>query len=159
MTKSEGIKRLSMVELLSRHYGMEFRKVGGHYVSLSPFTADRQHKDGHWLFKDFSSGKGGSIIDFVLLKEGVSDVSKAVKHIENLSEAMEMKPRIPSAETAPFYELKDIYRKVRTNQTQVCREYLTQRGIGNEFIDDLIEKDTGMQGIPDTAWNRERVYR
>ena len=108
MTKSEGIKRLSMVELLSRHYGMEFRKVGGHYVSLSPFTAEkkpsfivRQHKDGHWLFKDFSSGKGGSIIDFVLLKEGVSDVSKAIQHIENLSEAMEMEPRTPSAEAAP----------------------------------------------------------
>ncbi|MGA1842348.1 MAG: hypothetical protein ACMUIU_17155 [bacterium] len=39
MSKAEGIKRLSMVELLSRHYGMEFRKVGGHYISLSPFTA------------------------------------------------------------------------------------------------------------------------
>ena len=146
MSKTEGIKRLSMVELLSRHYGMEFRKEGGHYVSLSPFTAEkkpsfivRQHKDGHWLFKDFSSGKGGSIIDFVLLKEGISDVSKAIQHIENLSEAMEMKPSAPSAETAPSYELKDIYRKVRTNQTQVCRQYLIQRGIGNEFIDDLIE--------------------
>jgi DNA primase len=52
---------------------------------------------------------------------------------------METKPTTPSAETAPSYDLEAIYRKVCTHQTQVCREYLAQRGIGNECIDDLIE--------------------
>jgi len=92
MLNVEEIKSLNMVEVLNRHYGMNFQITGGQHVSLSPFTSEsnpsfhvRQAQDGHWLFKDFSSGHGGSLIDFVLIKEGFSEVSEALGHIRTKS--------------------------------------------------------------------------
>jgi hypothetical protein len=93
----EEIKRLNMVEFLSRHYGLNFSKVGvggvsagGQYRCLSPFNDEHnpsflvREVDGHWLFKDFSSGHGGSLIDFVLFKENFGSVGEALSHIEHL---------------------------------------------------------------------------
>ena len=87
----EYLKRLNMAELLSCHYQMQFSHNGNVYASLSPFCEEsepsffiKQESDGHWLFKDFSSGHGGSIIDFVMLKENLNRVSAAVKHFQCL---------------------------------------------------------------------------
>ena len=83
----EEIKSLDLVEILTRHYGMNFKKVGNQHVALSPFTQETEpsffvnYVDGHWLFKDFSSGHGGSFIDFVRIKENVSEVNDAIQHI------------------------------------------------------------------------------
>ena len=97
----EEVKRLNMVDFLSRHYGIDFSRGGvsahsggqcdhGQYCCLSPFKEERKPSffvrevDGHWLFKDFCSGYGGSLIDFVLLREGFSQVSEALNHIGRL---------------------------------------------------------------------------
>ena len=65
----EYFKRLNMVEILRAYYHMKFDRKGDEYVCLSPFTNEsnasffvKQCSDGHWLFKDFSSDYGGSII-------------------------------------------------------------------------------------------------
>jgi len=97
----EEIKRLNMVDFLSRYYGLNFTKCsvnvksycGDQYRCLSPFKSESnasffvREVDSHWLFKDFSSGYAGSLIDFVLYKEGFSKVWEALNHIGNLLSA------------------------------------------------------------------------
>ena len=101
----EEVKRLNMVDFLSRHYGIDFSRGGvsghsggqsdygqGQYFCLSPFKEERKPSFfvrynevyDHWLFKDFCSGYRGSLIDFVLLREGFSQVSEALNHIGRL---------------------------------------------------------------------------
>ncbi|MDY7033976.1 MAG: CHC2 zinc finger domain-containing protein [Thermodesulfobacteriota bacterium] len=70
----EAIKKLNLVDFLRNHYHLDFQPIGGAYACHSPFTQDKTPSffvrlvDGHWLFKDFSSGYGGSIFDFVRKK-------------------------------------------------------------------------------------------
>ena len=145
----EQVKRLNMVELLTNHYYMRFHRVGGRYESLSPFTKEKnpsffvsQGTDGHWLFKDFSSGNAGSIIDFVLIKEGLSNPSEALLHIRKLLGGTNGNPTYPSqtVETVKkAYDIEQIYRKLHTNDPSICRQYLAGRGIADGIIDDLIE--------------------
>jgi DNA primase len=144
------IKGLNMVDLLSKHYGMQFTLKGGEYVSFSAFTDERnpsffvRQVDGDWLFKDFSSGHGGSFIDFVILKEGFSKVTEALAHIRKLLEQESgqetMLPQMESKkEEKKGYNIENIYRKIRSNDTSVCRQYLRERGICEEVIGDLIK--------------------
>jgi DNA primase len=143
----EGIKGLNMVELLRDHYRMDFKRVGGEYVCLSPFTDERdasfyvRQVNGHWLFKDFSSGHGGSIIDFVLLKEGLSEVGEACAYIRNLIGHESGQEKIQRAVEVkkPEYSIEDIYKKMLSNDQNVCRHYLKGRGICEEMIEDLIK--------------------
>ena len=151
----EYLKRLNMVEFLSLHYRMQFRQQGDAYACLSPFTNEsnpsfhvRRAEDGHWLFKDFSSGHGGSIIDFVLLKEQLNSVSDAAAHLRKLCEQVsppsESEAPSPSGAVKPSvqYDIDQLYRQMQGNDTTVCREYLLSRGIGEEFIRQL--QDEGL---------------
>lgn len=164
----EYIKRLDMVEFLNRYYGLDFSnsnsmshgKFGRHgrqYCCLSPFTKESQGSffvrevDDHWLFKDFSSGYGGSLIDFILLKEGFSQVSEALNHIGKLLGSSSCSPDarlIDSSATSPTpipwvserdreYDINVLYSKFRRNDVGNCRDYLFKRGISEELISDL----------------------
>ena len=63
----ETLKQMNLAEFLSRHYGLSFRRCGAVYQCRSPFTDEKKPSffvrlvEGHWLFKDFSSGAGGSV--------------------------------------------------------------------------------------------------
>jgi transposase-like protein len=173
----EEIKRLNMVEFLSRHYGLDFSKggvsappvgaVGGQYRCLSPFNDEHnpsffvREVNGHWLFKDFSSGHGGSLIDYVQHKEGFDKVSEALSYIEHLlgveaggcSECSEgASSRLPSStvSTPPstssissirkpsdVYNVEEIYNKLLRNDVMHSREYLLERSINPEVVDHL----------------------
>jgi DNA primase len=146
----EDIKQIDLVEFLSTHYGMRFSPHGNSYVSLSAFTEEKKPSffvrqvGDRWLFKDFSSGQGGSIIDFVLLHEGLSDVSDALMHIDKLLSGegnkvnqMDQPRRVDRQDDACGYDIQEIYRKIRANDHGVCKEYLAGRGICSEAIDDL----------------------
>ena len=67
----EALKQMNLVDFLTEHYGLKFSSSGSGYIASSPFGADRnpsffvRQLEGRWLFKDFSSGLGGSIIDLV----------------------------------------------------------------------------------------------
>jgi DNA primase len=146
------VKGLNIVELLSRHYGLKFKNRGGQQVSLSPFSEESEPSffvrkvSGHWLFKDYSSGSGGSIIDFVLLKEGFTEVSEALNHIHMLLGSEELSQSCEEVENAQSrmqsnYDIKQIYEEVCKNNREVCCEYLLRRGISQELIKDVIEKD------------------
>lgn len=169
----EEVKRLNMVDFLSRHYGLDFSKGGvlGHssssgqsqYCCLSPFKEERnpsffvREVDNHWLFKDFCSGHGGSLIDFILLKEGFSQVSEALNHIGRLLDSSSSSsssfpfpspspsPTARAVESSPVsppcvrerereYDINVLYSKFRRNDMGKCRDYLFKRDISEEVI-------------------------
>ena len=157
----EEVKRLNMVDFLSRHYGLDFSKGGvlGHssssgqsqYCCLSPFQEERnpsffvREVDNHWLFKDFCSGHGGSLIDFILLKEGFSQVSDALNHIGRLLDSPSPSPTARAVESSHVsppcvrviereYDINVLYSKFRRNDVGKCRDYLSKRDISEEVI-------------------------
>ena len=142
----EYLKRLNMVEILSSYYNLQFTHKGSADVCLSPFTNEsvasffvRPGSDGHWLFKDFSSGHGGSIIDFILLKENISEVSQAAAHLRKIlshNGNLGISEPLPAASLAQpkRYDIHRLYQQIKRNDPAVCRRYLSARGIGEEFI-------------------------
>jgi len=146
----EYFKRLNMVEILATYYQLKFDRNGGEYVCLSPFTNEshpsffvKPCRDGHWLFKDFSSGHGGSIIDFILLKENYSNVSQSVAHLRALltqPETTQISPKPVSkiVEHNKSYNINDIYNKIKHNELDICRNYLARRGIAPPIINQLL---------------------
>lgn len=148
----EVLKRLNMVELLSRHYHIQFTHNGNAYCSLSPFCEEsqpsffvRQESDGHWLFKDFSSGYGGSIIDFVLLKENLKSVTDAVRHLHHLlhqngSSSLSESPTPETAAVGKSYDVNYIYDQLKNNSIDASCDYLLSRGILPALVDQLIDE-------------------
>lgn len=161
----EALKAMNLVKFLSEHYQLTFRCIGGEYVCHSPFTEDKnpsffvRQVGGHWLFKDFSSGFGGSIFDFVKMKENLEKFSEVVSHIEDLlsrrsgcglSAGSEMEAagnKMPEEGEASCavgrpYDLKVLYDQFKGEDMAVCRDYLLQRGISGKLIDELIVEGT-----------------
>lgn len=148
----EYLKRVNMAELLSRHYQMQFTHNGTVYASLSPFGEEsepsffiKQESDGHWLFKDFSSGHGGSIIDFVMLKENLKGVSDAIKHLQGLlnqnrdSNITKLKAAEPTT-VGKVYDVHYVYNQIKNNNIDASRHYLLKRGILASLVDQLIDE-------------------
>ena len=142
----EMIKQINMVEFLSNHYGIRFKNSGAQFVAFSPFNDEKQASfyvkqaaDGHWLFKDFSSGHAGSLIDFVLIKEGFTEVSDSLKHISKLSsiQGSGQTVEVLSSEQVPRYDIEDIYSKIQANDNMPSQQYLIDRGINANVIEDL----------------------
>jgi len=160
----EEVKGLNMVDFLSRYYGLNFSKSGvdgysggqgGQYCCLSPFKEEGnasffvREVEGHWLFKDFCSGHGGSLIDFVLLKEGFGDVWQALSHIEHLlggkvggdsggqSFRLPLSSPIPPTSIGKPYDIKELYHTFLRNDVSRCRDYLFGRGINEEVVEAL----------------------
>lgn len=148
----EYLKRLNMAELLSRHYHMQFSHNGNVYASLSPFCEEsepsffiKQERDSHWLFKDFSSGHGGSIIDFVMLKENLKGVSDAIKHLQrllnpNADSNMTEVAALEITTAGKAYDVNYIYDQIKDNNIDACGDYLLKRGILPSLVDQLIDE-------------------
>jgi DNA primase len=149
MKGAQEIKRLDMVRLLKLWYGMDFEKVGNGYRSYSVFTGERNPSffvrcvDGHWLFNDFSSGYGGSLIDFVRIKEKLESVSQTLHYInvqlEGTPPQVEPWQCIGTQAATPSYDLKKIYNIIKKNDITASILYLNRRGIGRELIDCLVK--------------------
>lgn len=156
----EYVKGLNMVDFLSNHYGLDFSghrgSCGDQPRCLSPFKEESKASffvreiDGHWLFKDFSGGHGGSLIDFVLYKEGLSEVSQALRHIGSLLSGESLNgaagktfagsPSSPSPSSADKgYDIQGLYHKFMGNDVGRCRDYLLSRGLCQSIIDNLCE--------------------
>jgi DNA primase len=150
---AEWMKRMNLVDFLSSHYGLKFRRSGKVWKACSPFTDETKpsftvHRkgNGHWLFKDFSGGggPGGSIIDFVMLKENFSDTGKAIAHIRSLVEPSRS-PRVVEARKdangekvrEEQYDLPTMYEAIARNDAGASRHYLADRGIGEELVERL----------------------
>jgi DNA primase len=156
----EALKQMNLAEFLTRHYGLEFRRRGARYQCCSPFTGERRPSffvrlvDGHWLFKDFSSGVGGSIFDFVEMKEKLGCFSEALTFVRKLVGlsvcCMGQGDRVAndaandegaSASKRP-YDVDHLYDRFRQEDPGICREYLLGRGIAAELVEALIGEGT-----------------
>lgn len=153
----EEIKSLHMVEFLTHQYGLCFLPSGNQYVCRSPFTKEQKPSltvgqfRGHWLFKDFSSGHGGSLIDFVLLKENFCNVAQTLAYLRKLISVDKLEwlqskgggigvgglDKYEEKKKGGNYNLNYIYRKLCINEKEVCWKYLKGRGIGQELISEL----------------------
>jgi len=146
----EALKQVHLVEFLREHYGLECLRVGSGYVMSSPFTAERQpsfsvrEQAGRWLFKDFSSGLGGSIIDLVGALEGLSGAGQAIRRVrELLGGTVSLCQSSPAATGEPAersYDLGELYQRFSGQDPEVCRRYLLERGIGAGLVEQLIEE-------------------
>lgn len=143
----EDVKGLNLVDFLTRHYGMRFQRVGKQFVCHSPFSEEKDPSffvrlvGGRWLFKDFSSGFGGSIFDFVQLKEGLGNFKEAWDHVLGLiSPAFASFSTPSSPKDAKAYDVHALYESFRGKDVSPCREYLLGRGISDELICGLIDE-------------------
>jgi DNA primase len=142
----ETYKQVNLVEFLVDHYGLKFKKSGSGYVAGSPFGADKKPSffvrqlGNRWLFKDFSSGLGGSIIDLVGHLEQLSGVGAILRRLEQLagghctSVAVEEKP----SETHRGYDVDHLYHHFHGQDPDVCRRYLMSRGVDTQLVEELI---------------------
>lgn len=158
----EALKRVNLVEFLWRHYGLQFQRRGAAFACRSPFTEESSPSffvrlvDGHWLFKDFSGGTGGTIFDFVRMKEKLGSFSEALCFVRRLlcgswvhqakqGEADADAAAVPS-ESMPAgdhpYDVEALYERFRREDPGVCRRYLLGRGIKADLVEELIGDGT-----------------
>ena len=144
----ETVKQMNLVDFLSAHYGLDFRRSGSGYVTGSPFGVDAKPSffvrqlQGRWLFKDFSSGLGGSIIDLVGYLEGLSGIGTIIRRIDELAggvkAAVSLLAGNPREEEKRGYEVELLYQRFRQHDPDICRRYLLGRGIRAELVEELI---------------------
>lgn len=152
----EQLKAIDLVAFCERCYGLKFRRQGHVFVCLSPFQAEHNasfvvhHKQGQWLFKDFSSGKGGSIIDLVRDLENLpNDYAAIVARLMTLLEArcaglldtVLVHPRTSPVEPKAPADLPDVFSKIRSNPLEPSRQYLESRAIASRVIDNLVQRE------------------
>ena len=156
----EALKQVDLVAFLAEHYGLEFRRRGEAYACCSPFTGERKPSffvrlvNGHWLFKDFSSGTGGSIFDFVQMKEKLGCFSDALAFVRRLlGPSASLVGQGDRAGGGPGsgqaargadrpYDVNQLYQRFRREDPGVCREYLLRRGIAPGLVEALIRDGT-----------------
>ncbi len=149
----ETLKRLDLVAFLSRIYGLVFTRQGATFACLSPFSEETRRSffvrqvNGHWLFKDFSSGLGGSIFDFIQARENLSEFSEALSFLRRLQSGGN---RVETREVtesggegigkACRYDIEALYERFRQADVEVCREYLLGRKIAGDLVEELIRE-------------------
>jgi DNA primase len=147
----EALKQLNLVEFLLEHYGLQCKRVGSGYVTRSPFSADRQasftvhEHEGRWLFKDFSSGLGGSIIDLVGALEGLSDIGRIIGRVREMvgrtaSLCQCSRPEKDNSKAKKSYDIAELHHRFRGQDPNLCRGYLLERGIDADLVEQLIEE-------------------
>jgi len=137
----ESLKALNLVDFLTEHYHMEFHGVGNQYVCHSPFGEEKTPSffvrlvNGHWLFKDLSSETGGSIFDFVRIKENLGGFTEALAYVRRMVSPMSVKlddagkpsgseGKGEQGNTQPSYDVARLYEQFKGNDVSVCRQYL-----------------------------------
>ena len=142
----ETYKQVNLVEFLTDYYGLKFKKSGSGYVAGSPFGADKKPSffvrqlGSHWLFKDFSSGLGGSIIDLVGHLEQLSGIGAILRRLEELvgGQSASVSAVAKPSETHRGYDVDQLYHSFREHDPEVCRRYLLSRGIDTHLVEALI---------------------
>jgi transposase InsO family protein len=153
----EALKRVNLVELLSQYYGLEFKRQGTAFACCSPFTTEScpsffvRQVGSHWLFKDFSSGTGGTIFDFVQMKEKLGSFSQAFSFLRRLLPSFVRCDADQHVDTegtgdAPVierpYDVDALYDSFCRQDPDVCRSYLLGRSISKDLVEDLIRNGT-----------------
>jgi len=144
------LKRSTDLAALVRSKGVELKKHGAKDLcGLSPFTDEKTPSfivtPGKNLWHCMSSGKGGSVIDFIMQYDGVS-FREAVELLKSKSPTLYKSaapvkkstvPKLPppvvfdSDDNALFEQVLDYYGK-RLKENQPAIDYLKKRGLWNE---------------------------
>ena len=135
--------RIPVSEVVRRR--VPLKKAGREWKGLSPFNPEKtpsffvNDQKGMWF--DFSSGKNGSIFDFVMLTEGVT-FPEAVERLANLA-GLPLPVASPDEEKREarrktLYEVVELAAKFFEDSLQAragarARGYLTDRGISPEI--------------------------
>jgi hypothetical protein len=142
----EALKQINLVEFMRRCWQTEFQRRGDTYVGLSPFRAEtkaslyvQQQADGHWTWFDHGSGRGGTIIDAVMARDGHADVGLALRTARQLAaEAGLLPPDFPAGEAEPGrLDLEGLLNRLRANEAGAARAYLQERGISLPLVEKL----------------------
>src|SRR6185503_7115353 len=90
--------RMDIVDVISDFISL--KKSGANYKALSPFTSEKTPSffvvPSKGIFKDFSSGKGGDAVTFVMEHEGLTYV-EAIRYLAK-KYGVEIKESKPSEE-------------------------------------------------------------
>ena len=144
------IKRSTDLAALVRSKGIEMKPHGGKdLVGLSPFTEEKTPSfivtPAKNLWHCMSSGKGGSVIDFVMCYDGVS-FREAVELLKSQSPMLYKSAAPVKRSTVPklpppvefdaddqtlFSQVLDYYAE-RLNENQPAIDYLKKRGLWHE---------------------------
>lgn len=142
----EELKRINLVDFMQRCWHVSFVKEGARFVAFSPFRQEskasfyvQEQADGHWVYFDHGSGRGGTIIDAVMAREGLSDVSQAIDHARLLAQQVNLLSATVAASLSdqPF-DLEFLVAKMEKNECTTVREYLMGRGIAESLVDSLV---------------------
>jgi len=148
------LKRINLVEIMSRCWQVEFTREGKNYVACSPFRQEQdpsfyvnEEDDGHWVYYDHGSGQGGTIIDAVMSYHGHRDVGLAirtahamVKEAGKFTDELEITDQVSHSrkgDTAGI-DLVRLHGKLCGNDPRQARNYLIYRGISRELVDELV---------------------
>lgn len=154
----EALKQVNLVEFLSRHYGLKFQRRGPAFACCSPFSGESRPSffvrlvNGHWLFKDFSAETGGTIFDFVRMKENLGSFAETLAFVRKLLsgaiffQAEQGKDDGAASENLEAadrgYDVEVLYERFRQEDPGVCRRYLLERGIQLDLVEELIQDGT-----------------
>ena len=129
---------------------VKLKKTGANYKGLSPFNDEKTPSfvvsPSKEIWKDFSSGKGGNVISFLMeheqytYPEALLFLAKKynieVKYIEQDSKLQE-KENERQAAILVLNFVKNIFAKNLFNQDSTALQYLNSRGFSNSIIQEF----------------------
>lgn len=142
----EELKKVNLVEFMNRCWNVEFIREGSSYVAKSPFRAEtkpsfyvNQEKDGHYVWYDHGSGRGGTIIDIVMEYKGTRDIKAAIRMAYQLAESVGLFQPCPvESQNSKELDLEGLLKKLKDNDVGPVRQYLLGRGIAEDIVEQLI---------------------
>lgn len=134
--------RLPVSEVVGRR--VKLKKAGREWRGLSPFNQEKTPSffvnDQKQAWFDFSSGKNGSIFDFIMMTEGVS-FPEAVERLATMAglpmPKVSREDEVREQHRKSLYEVVDLASKFFESKLQAragakARGYLADRGLGPE---------------------------
>jgi len=149
----DSLKRANLVEIMKRHWGVEFTREGNRYLAYSPFRDEKkpsfyvtQQDDGHWVFFDHGSGEKGSLIDAVMAYEGHQDIKQAIELATRMVQEAGLIAKTAQPESLrgkgpcgkSKQDLDVLLGKLENHPTKAARDYLIGRGIAANIVDRLL---------------------
>ncbi|MCP4409911.1 MAG: hypothetical protein GY807_19635 [Gammaproteobacteria bacterium] len=142
----EALKQIDLREFMSRCWQTRFQKEGKHYVARSPFREEKRpslyvsrEADGHWVYFDHGSGRGGTVIDAVMEYEGDDDTGRAIGTATRMAQEVGLlAQRREPCERPEKQDLEGLFKKFCEHDTTLVGDYLVGRGIAAELVERLI---------------------
>jgi DNA primase len=133
------VRDLSIVDVVGKY--VDIKKVGANYRGTSPFTNEKTPSfyvvPSKNIFKDFSSGKGGDCVKFVMEKEGLNypDAIKTLCGIFNIQIDYES-----NGHAKEYYDEVETLYKINDATANLYAKQLLEIDGGHPAFSELINK-------------------